>query len=221
MDIDYYFDENERLIKSTDLLLEIINNFDLYGTSYTRYPYQISELKIIYNKLRSVHHGSVEVGDRFIRLHHSIWSNNDFPKGEEYRIGAITNFTLNDLNLYTGDILKTRDGEEGMLVIHSNNDSGGLDRKKYLRLVMDNRIIDVDYEKIKGELKVKGLDQLHLRKPYHMLAGDEKVAFCKDNVNHTFTLSISFYKEHPDVEANRRFDTETTDEIIGQLFPEY
>lgn len=220
MDNHYSCYGQEELMKSMDHLMELIN--DLNGRRFSRYSsLQISELKKAYNMLRDICFRSEEVNDRIIMVHHTINFKNDFPKVTKYRVGIKTKFFLDGLNLYTGDIVMTRNGEEGMVLNHPLYDDVGKFQKNHLRLIMENRIIDIDPEKPSDVLIDGGKGKPHIKKPYYMLTGNESVNFFEDDAKHTFTIFFDHLIEDPDAEADRRFDEETTDEIIRQLYPEY
>lgn len=216
---DSYYGQ-EKLMKSMDHLMELIN--DLNGRRFSRYSsLQISDLKKAYNMLRDICFRSEEVNDRIIRVHHTINFKNDFPKVTKYRVGIKTNFFLDGLNLYTGDIVMTWNGEEGMVLNHPLYDDVGKFQKNHLRLIMENRIIDIDPEKPSDVLIDRGKVKPHIKKPYYMLTGNESVNFFEDDAKHMFTIFFDHLIEDTDAEADRRFDEETTDEIIRQLYPEY
>ncbi|ERG68030.1 hypothetical protein [Exiguobacterium chiriqhucha] len=214
--------ENDNIVSSMEPLLELINDINSQAQIQDHQISRISELTEIYNRLRRLYTSDYTVS----AIHATELDTGSFelPNLTMYDVGNSTGYTINKLSIFTGDIIETPDGKEGMIVEHSSPIAPEFFFVKdppVFKLIMKDRTVVINKEDAHGSLTLDGSTQLKLTRPYYLFKDHEEVIFDKNDTQNNLFISLNKRKRDNFFESDRRFDEETTDEMIRQLFPEY
>ncbi|WP_214828322.1 hypothetical protein [Exiguobacterium sp. s26] len=215
--------ENENMISAMESILQIINSINSQEKIQDKQVSRLSEFTAMYNTLRRLYKTDyiVEANRMTTSNNFEIHHNDD---DSTFYLGIDTGLTLNDLNLFTGDILKASNGENGMIVAFEYYIASETYHKEPslgLKLIMKDKNIIINPNQVKELSAFGGLAKFKLEKPYYLLKDLEDVIFDENDTKNSLYITINERNHDEALEWERRSDEETTNEMIRQLFPEY